>query len=242
MGCSQIINALKLEAGHVLKGTDNDTLKTKAEYINNAVAPLEAHLSEEKKILSNLSLTQQGQMEALKKLGTTTTAPALSWIRKTLKGLREKEQHYRTQFYTVDSKIKDLAERLPIFIYLWNKLDVLDPSARIKRFALAAEADEVKVIAAMLDHPEGPMVTDEVKERVLYERAKRLTPRDVTNFEQNQILIEFLTMARDWIALWLVKEVGVEPSAIRANFGDEVADALADRSLTPEPQLTGASR
>lgn len=239
----RIIAALNGELARVAKGTNNETLETKNKYITDILTVLAVHQSGDKTIMANEGLSQQGKLEQLKKLGTTQTAPALkSLLRDKIKDLQAKEQHYRTQFLTIDSGIKDLVERLPIFIYLWNKLDVLDSNARIKRFCLAAEADEVKVLAAMLDHPEGPMVDQEVRERALLQRAERRTPQDVENYEQTGILLEFLVMMRDWIARWLVEEVGVGNAVIRTNFGDEIADALAGRLLETEPQLAGASK
>ena len=150
--------ALNGELLHEVKGIATDTLNTKRKYIRDSLSALETHEFGDHKIMRNESLSQQGKMEALKNLGTTETAPALKWIRPEITRLQEKEQGYRTQFFTVDSGIKDLAERLPIYIYLWNKLDVLDANARMKRFFQAAEADEGKILAAMLEHPEGPMI------------------------------------------------------------------------------------
>ena len=71
------------------------------------------------------------------------------------------------------------------------------------------------------------MINEDVKQRALAERAKRLFPNDYTNFEQTRLLLEFLITFRDWIARWLNQEVGVNLSVIRVNLGDEIADALS---------------
>lgn len=226
MGTSQIIAGLKGELLHTLKGISNDALKTKNEYIVKLLMTLDGHQSVENGINANESLSQAGKLQDLKKLGTETTAPALKWAKIVIKEMQEKNQRYESQFNQIDSGIKDLAERMPKFVYLWGKLDMLDPNERIKQFLQSAEQDQVVVLAAMLENPFGPMVTDDLKQRALTERAKRLTPRDFENFEQNELLLEFLVAFRDWIGRWLNQEVGVEIPVLRANLGDEVADFL----------------
>ena len=226
MGNSQIIAALNGELVHTLKGLSNEALKTKNEYIVKLLTTLDAHQSVENNINANESLSQAGKLDALKKLGTNETAPALKWTKIVVKEMQEKDQRYRTQFYTITSGIDNAVERMLFFTYLWGKLDMLDPNERIKQFLQASEQDDIKVMAAMLENPFGAMIDEEVKERALTERAKRLTPNDYQNFEQNQILLEFLVAFRDWIARWLNQEVGVDLSVIRTNFGDEIADAL----------------
>lgn len=220
---STINNGLTMELARPVKSAHTDTLNAKNEYIRNTLAPLEREASEEAKLAANESLSHQGKAEALKTFATRETVPALKWMRTEIEQRQAKDQRYRTQFFTIDSGLKDPTERLLTYTYLWNKFDLLDPSARITRFCQAADADEVKVMAAMLENPFGAMVADEVKERALTERAKRLTPRDYDNFEQNQILLEFLTMVREWVARWLFNEIHVEISVLRTNFGDDIA-------------------
>ena len=232
MGTSTIINALKMEAGHVVSGTTNDTIKGKVEYIDKLLKVIEAHQSVEDGINSNESLSQQGKLEALKKLGTNETATALKWTKIVVKEMQEKDQRYRTQFYTITSGMENAVEQLLFFTYLWNRFDVLDPNARIKQFLTAAEQDQVVILSAMLENPFGAMIDEEVKERALTERAKRLFPRDYENFEQNQILLEFLVVYRDWIARWLALEVGVDIAVLRTTLGDAVADTLKHQAQT----------
>lgn len=236
MGTPLLINAINMEAGHVPNDTTNDTLTTRIGYGSKMRAPLEAHLSAETTINANLSLSQQGRMEALKKVGTTVTAPGEKWMRKEISDLQEKDQRYRTQFFTIDSGMKEVAERMPTYVYLWSKLDSLDVSGRLTQFAQAAEADQVKVLAAMLENPFGPMIDEESKARVLTERAKQLFPKDYENFQQNALLLDFLVTFRDWIARWLAVEVGVPIDVIRTNFGDEIADTLTTQQVTGFPK------
>ena len=226
MGNSQIIAGLKGELLHTVKGLSNDALKAKNEFIVKLLMTLDAHASVEDNINRNESLSQAGKLDALKRLGTNETAPALRWVKNVIKEKREKHQQYESQFNQITSGIDDAVKRMPIFIYLWNRFDVLDPNARIKQFLTAAEQDQVVILSAMLENPFGPMVDKEVKERALTERAKRLFPRDYEDSEQNQILLEFLVAFRDWIARWLNQEVRVEIQGLRANLGDEVADFL----------------
>ena len=224
------IQAFASEVIRTQKGIANETWNRKNELLQKLLAVLESHESVENNIFSNESLTSQGKQAALAKLGTNETAPSLKWLRNVLKDLQEKDQRYRAQFFRLESGIEDVAVRMPTYVYLWSKLDTLDQNERITRFCLAAEHDEVVVLAAMLENPEGPQVTEDVKERALTERAKRLTPRDYENFEQNAILLEYFIMVRDWLGRWLFGEVGAEIKAIRDALGDAVGDMLSQQT------------
>lgn len=227
-----IINGLNGELARPVKSLHTETLKEKNEANLHVQAVLERHVAEEKKLAANESLSHQGKAQAIKTFATNQTVPALKWMRTEIERRQAKNQHYRTQFLSIDSGLKDPSERMPTFVYLWHKLDMLDPNVRTQRFHQAAEADELKVMAAMLDHPEGPMIDQEIKERMLFERAKRLTPRDYDNYEQNQIVLEFLIMVREWVAGWLFNEIHVDIAVLRTNFGDDIAEMF-------EQQTTG---
>lgn len=226
MGSHTIINGLNGELARVVKSTRTDTLNRKNEWVLKLLGVLEQHAAEEKKVLGNESLTQQGKRQALATFATKETAPGLTWVRNLVGDLEQTDQDYRTRFYTIDSGIQDPAVRLPTFVYVWGKLDTLDVTGRMTRFAQAAERDDVVVMAAMLENPLGPMITDDVNERALTERAKRRFPQAYDNFQQNTYLLEVLKTYRNWIGRWLVDEVGVEIRVIREAFGDEIADTL----------------
>jgi hypothetical protein len=231
---TRILTALNGELAHTVHAMTTDTLMEKIADIKKLSTALEDHQREDHTIMANLGLSQQGQMEAIKRLAIDKTIPSLKWLKKKIEELDAKARRLKSEFLTIDSGIKDPTERIQTYVYLWGKFDQLDPNARIKRFCLAAEANEVKTMAAMLEHPEypeGTMITQEVRERALFDRAKRLTPQDHENFEQAELLLEFLTTMRDWIAQWLAEEIGVEPAILRTNLGAEVADV---------PRLTGA--
>lgn len=225
----RILSALNMELTRAMPQMTSDSLNVKRQYIKDLLTTMEAHQSVEKGILANLGLNQVGQMTQIKKLATETTIPALKWLKPEIEKVDAIVQRLKAEFLTVDSTIKDPAERISTFIYLWQKLDVLDPNARIKRFALAAEHDEAKTLSAMLSHPEGEMIPPDMKERVLFERAQRLRPQDFENYEQAELLSEFLTMIRDWIARWLVEEVRVDPAIVNINLGANIAEV---RELT----------
>lgn len=224
---ARIKAALDGELAHTIPGMTTDTLNTKRQYIIDIRAKLDAHEAEDHTIMTNLGLSQQGQMEAIKKLAIDRTIPALKWLKVEIEKLDAKVQRLKSEFLSIDSGIKDPTERIQTYVYLWGKFDQLDPNARIKRFCLAAEANEVTTMAAMDAHPEypeGTMITQEVRERALYERAQRLRPQDFENYEQAELLSEFLTMIRDWLSRWLSEEIGVEPSILRTNLGANIAD------------------
>jgi hypothetical protein len=239
------INAFNSELAHVVKSVSTPTLNRKNELTVKLLAVLEQHAAGENKIFSNESLSSQGKQAALAKLGTTETAPALKWLRNVLKEMQEKDQRYRTQFFTITSGIEDAVERMLMFTYLWSRLDHLDQGERVTQFVQASEQDKVVVLSAMLENPLGPMVTVDVKRRILTERATRLTPRDYENFEQNAILLEYFVMARDWVGRWLFGEVGVEIKVIRDALGDELGDMLTQQTTgipRTETELAGASK
>ncbi|HEV8329178.1 MAG TPA: hypothetical protein VGQ08_17010 [Nitrospiraceae bacterium] len=226
MGTSVIINALTGELTRVVKSVRSEWLKDKNKHINGMLEPLKQYEGEAAKNDANESLSQQGKRDANRIYATKETLPRLKDIPNAIKDLQEKDQRLRAQFFQIDSGIKDPAERMPTYSYLWHTLDALDPNERIARFCLAAEHDEVVVMAAMLENPLAPMVTEDVKERALSERAKRLYPKQYEAYEQIGLLLEFLVTFRDWIGRVLFGEVGVEIPVIRTNLGDAIADAL----------------
>ena len=246
MGTTTIIGMLNAELGHSPEGVTTDALNTKNDLVLKLMKALEAHASAELKILKDESRSQSGKLAALAKLGTET-APSLKWMKNVIQDLEATDKGYRKRFFSIDPGITDVAERMPILSYLWNRLDGLDRNALNIRFLLAAEQDQAAIMSAMLTNPEGSMVDGDVKERALATRAQRLFPQQYDNFEQNQILLEFLVMTRDWIGRWLNQEVGVEIPVIRTNLGDAIADALQQQTtgLThpdTQPQLAGASK
>lgn len=70
-------------------------------------------------------------------------------------------------------------------------------------FIHAAEQDRDETLLALLDAPIGPMVTEEVKDRVFEARAKRVFPADYKTYEQNTMLLEVLNAMRRGIAEWM---------------------------------------
>jgi len=240
MAFSVIINALNGELTRPVKSVRTEWLNDKNGYTRKMLAPLEQYAAEDAKIDGNESLSPQGKSDAKRTYATDTTLPRLKDIRNAIKDLQDKAQQLRAQFFTINSGIEDVAERMSTYIYLWGKLDTLDVSERVSQFFQAAEANKVNVMAAMLENPLGPMVNEDVKERALTERAKRLFPQQYTAYEQIALLLEYLTMMRDWIGRVLGVEIGVEIQAIRANLGDEIADILTTQLVTGIP--AGASK
>jgi len=226
MGTDVIINALNGELVRPVKSMLTKWFNRKNELTAKALFVLEQHAAREDKINANLSWTQQGQRDANRTQTTNETVPALKFLRNVIKDLQETDQNSRQRFFTIKPGIEDAAVRMPTYTYLWQALDPLDQSERITRFMQAAEADNVLVMAAMLENPFGAMVNEDVKQRALTERAKRRFPKDYETFEQNQLLLDYLIMLRDWLGRWLALEIGVEIAAIRDSLGDEIADIL----------------
>ena len=246
MGSTTIIGMLNTQLGHSPKGISTDVLNERNTLILKLVKVLEAHDAAELKILRDESRSPAGKATALAKLGTDETTPALRWLGRVIEDRQAKDEGYRTRFFTIDSGITDVAERMAILVYLWTRLDVLDSNGCSVRFLLAAEENEVVILAAMLQNPGGVMVAEDVRLRALTERAKRLFPQQYDNFEQSQVVLELLVMIRDWLARWLALEVRVEIPVIRTNLGHEIADTLTTQTITgipqpdTQPQLAGA--
>ena len=236
MATSTILTMLNAQLGFSPKGLSTEILIERNNILLKIIRVLEGHDADELLILRDESRSQQGKLEALKKLATETTAPALKFMKNIIDGLQVKDQNYRTKFFTVDSGIVNITERMSTMVYLWTKFDPMDQSARVTQFAQAAEQDQVKVLASMLENPLGPMVADDVKERALTERAKRLFPMPYANFEQNEDVLELLVMTRDWVARWLNQEIGVAIEIIRTNLGDDAATRLDVQTRSGRPQ------
>ena len=244
MSASTIIGMLSTQLGHSPKGTTTDALNERNSHILKLMKVLETHDAAEQKILKDESRSQSGKLDALKRIGADETTPSLRWLRRVIEDRKAKDEGYRTRFFTITSGIDNAVERLLTFTYLWTQFDALDHSRRVTKFIEASEQDQVVILAAMLENPLGPLVNEDVKTAALTERAKRLFPQQVENYEQNQILLEFLVMTRDWIGRWLAVEVGVPIQTIRTNLGDEMADALTTQTTglpQPDTQPAGTS-
>ena len=226
MSANIIINALNGELARVVKSANTDTINLKNELTTKWLSPLEEYATWENKIGTNESLSPQGKLESLKKHATVETMPKLAWTKKVITQMADKAERYRTQFFTITSGIENPAERMPTFTYIWGHLDSLDPHERLTRFLLAAESNQVVILSAMMQNPFGEMIDAQVKTQALTERAKRLFPQEYDNFEQNQLLLEYMTMVRDWVGRWAAQEVGVQIKVIRDALGDEIADVL----------------
>ena len=231
MGFSTINNALKGELLRPVKSMRTEWLNDKNGYTTKLLTVLEDYQTEEDKIDGNEGLSQQGKQDAKRTYATDTTLPRLKFLRTEITNLQDKAQQLRAQFFTIKSGIDDVAERMPRYVYLWDRLDSLDVSERLSQFCQAAERDDVLLMAAALEHPLG-LISQEIKERVLAERAKRLYPKQYEAYEQIGLMLEYLTMMRDWIGRTLGVEIGVPIEVIRTNLGDEIADALTTQLVT----------
>lgn len=236
MSATTILGMLNTQLGHSPKGLSTAVLNERNAAILKVVKTLEEHDADELLILRDESRSPAGKAEALKKLGTEKTAPSLRWLRRIVEALELKNENYRAKFFTVDSGITNVVEKMAIMSYLWNRFDVLDGPQCGTRFLLAAERDEVLVLAALLTNPFGVAVPDDVRLRGLSERAERLYPQPYNNFQENQIVLELLTMIRDWLARWLALELRVEIPVLRENLGDAVGDFLDAQLRTGLPQ------
>ena len=234
MGFSTIINAAKGELMRPVKSMRTEWLNDKNGYTTKLLTVLEDYQTEEDKIDGNEGLSQQGKMEAKRAYATATTTPRLKFLRTEITNLQDKAQQLRTQFFTINSGIADVAERMPRYVYLWSRFDSLDQAERVSQFCQAAEADNILVLAAALEHPLG-LVPEDVRARALTERAKRVFPKQHEAYAQIGLLLEYLTMMRDWIGRTLGVEIGVPIEAIRNNLGDEMADILTAQLVTGIP-------
>ena len=237
MSATTILNMLNAQLGFSPKTLSTDVLNERNSILIKLTKVLEGHDASELLILRDESRTQSGKAAALKTPGTDETSPALKFMKNIIDGLETKDANYRKRFFSVDSGIVNITERMAVFGYLWNKFDTLDQSARVTQFAQAAEQDQVRVLASMLEHPlVDTMVSDDVRQRTLTARARRLYPQPYDNFEQNQVVLELLVMIRDWLGRWLGIELRVEISILRTNLGDAVGDFLDAQTRTGLPQ------
>lgn len=231
MGSYNLISAVKAEETRVVKGTNADSFATKNGWAAKTLPILEAYAAKEKTILSNEKLSPSGKRDALIQLGTAT-APQFKWLSNVVEGLEKSDKDYKAKFFKVKSTLTDAVERMTIHNYVWGKVDSMDLAGRIQRFDQAAQEDDIEILVAMTTNPMGSMIPKEMEERSLGARAQRWFPQPFENYQQNTYLLEVAKTYRNWIARWLVVEVGVEVQVIRQSFGDAIADILVTQQQT----------
>lgn len=93
----------------------------------------------------------------------------------------------------------------------------LNQNERDSAFAVAAQTDTDAVLWALLQAPT-PLVSAEIMERVLAERAERLNPETVARLKQVEILHEILSGLLDAVRMWL-RGLGADPKVIFKELG-----------------------
>ncbi|MFO0699750.1 MAG: hypothetical protein U0236_11010 [Nitrospira sp.] len=187
---------------------------------------LEPHAVMEAKIQGDKSLSEQGKREKLRTLAETQTLPGLPWIARVHSAQMKEHEGFRTRFFTLVPDIQNNeALRFMILKEIRDREYTGDRNARNARFLKAGLDDEVLVLSAALEYRGPAFIDSEVRERVLLARAQRLQPERFEAYQQNQLLLEWIQMLRDWCASWLL-ELGVPPTVIDRTLETELATSL----------------
>lgn len=230
LSAQTLIVNLSHQLGVIGNGWSPGSIETRNDLLNQLIADLKDYDAKELKILRNEHLNQNGKMASIAELGTKFLS-TVAYL-KTRATRREADDHnFRAQLYAVKSPIKDDLRRELRNGEVRHFLAGQTQAERDGQFSLAAEQDRDEVLDAMLTGPLGPLVSPEMKQRVLDTRAQRLHGNDYLGFQQNTLLLDFIHMLQELIGRRLYA-IGVDASKIKDVLGAIVASA--EKSVTAE--------
>lgn len=240
----QIIVHLNTDTSQpIKKGWTAAMWNTRNEWIVKLLKNLNAHGSEEAEIYRREGdgiIGEKGRIDAVRELATTKTLPQVKWMNNVVMDYEATSQGLRKRFAVIDPNISDPRLRFEMLREIRDTFRALNQHELDARFSLAAEADNVRIMAAMLEAPEGEMVSNVsvdgkpgVKDRALLERAKRLMPNEHQALHNNELLLEYITMLRDWVGRWLCG-LGVDPVEVVRVLGADVPGAEISRITLDE--------
>lgn len=168
-------------------------------WLSKLIDQLEGYHARELKILRDESLTQNGKMTAIRKLAEAF-ATDLAWIKHLVAKHSQDEARLRANLLSVPPVVENPVVREMRNQEIRRQLIGQSQAERDTAFLFAAEHDNSETLFALLDTPTTPLVSDEMKDRVLEARAKRLHPEMFANFQTNQLALEFASMLVELMA------------------------------------------
>jgi hypothetical protein len=243
----QIIVHLHTDMGQpIKKGWTATMWNQRNEWNVKLLGNLNAHSAAEAEIYRREGdgiIGEKGRIDAVRELATEKTLPQVTWMKHVVTDRQATSQGLRKRFAVIDPNISDPRLRFDMLKEIRDDFKGLNQHELDARFSLAAEADNVRVMSAMLEHPAGEMVSNVsvdgkpgAKDRALLERAKRLMPNEYQALHVNDLLLEYITMLRDWVGRWLCG-LGVDPVEVVRVLGGELPSGSAQPRMTADAYL-----
>lgn len=233
----QIITCLNTDTSQpIKKGWTATMWNQRNEWIVKLVGNLNGHATEEAKIYQREGdgiIGEKGRIDAVRELATTKTLPQVSWMKNVVTDREATSQGFRKRFAIIDPNISDPRLRFEMLKEIRDGFKGLNQHELDARFALAAEANNIRVMAAMLEAPGGEMVLSASKDRSLLERAKQIMPNEYQAYHVNNLLLEYIAMFRDWVGRWLCG-LGVDPAEVVRVLDADVPGAEVLRMTAAE--------
>ena len=240
----QIIVHLHTDIGQpIKKGWTAAMWNQRNEWSVKLLGNLNTHATQEAEIYRREGdgiIGEKGRIDAVRELATSQTLPGVKWLGNVVTDRTATAQGLRKRFAVIDPNISDPRLRFEMLKEIRDDFKGLNQHELDARFALAAEANNVRVMAAMLEHPAGEMVSNVsvdgklgAKDRALLERAKHITPQDYQALHVNELLLDYITMLRDWVGRWLCG-LGVDPVEVVRVLGAELPSGIDKPRMTAD--------
>lgn len=206
------------------KDWHTDTLNRKNELVVKAQGVIEGINEKQIKIMADRKSSDEGKQDQLHAL-ITERLPQFEWLGRVMADMDANHERLRTQLFTVKSPEKN--DVLRYFRALEIRDDYRDAEANERNgaFLAAAQQNDEETLAAFLDKPGKPLLTEEHTQRGLALRAQRFLPVEYDRFRQVTLLRDYLGAVRDAIALWL-RACGLDPVKIHAVVGGTLESHL----------------
>jgi len=165
--------------------------------------------------MNDLTLTQQGQMQKLMKVGPHAV-PMFANVGIVLSQADQAQTRLRAlAFGALTARPKgDATEAFGREREARDFLRTMSHSEKNSAFLKAVDTQDLEVVRAMLTAPGGAMVSDEIRARGEEAYAKRTNPAVLDKLKAVAVLREQLTVLATQVAQWLL-HLGASPEAIQ---------------------------
>lgn len=227
-------------------GLTTDNLNLHNELTLKLRGVVEAYMETERAVQANRALSDQGKAEQLTTAGTRALT-ATEWLARVVSRLDDERRGLRTALFTIKMPIrfgtdaqvqydngKELRERYTdltqqardmVFIQMSEAVAIEDPDdADSVAHAAMEQARRDEVLWAFQETPGPALITRDIQDRTLTERAKRTQPAQYAQLQQTDIMYEQLAGLRDHVVLWL-RELRVDAMKIHDQLGGPVPPA-----------------
>lgn len=203
------------EISHLRPNVETRFFNSRNDLLRGVLGNVEKFEAIENKILADRFMSDEGKRAKLKEEATKALEMFKGFASK-IQDVEEQLRQLSTRLFVVErpySKERDSLYQLTREQEIRAHFVDLTPAELDTEFLKASEQDLDETLIAFMDAPWGSMVSEEVKDRALDVRARRLFPTDYPIFEQKTWMLESLNMVRDSLAMWL-RGLGVPPQAV----------------------------